>query len=73
MAEQGLKDRLNEIGMSSSEWDMYDNLVEPIRSDISNLRGLLKSVKSTNTERTWIKRQRYGELDDSKIVVRWLY
>lgn len=70
MAEQGLKDRLNEIGMSSAEWDMYDELVEPIRSDISNLRGLLKSVKSSNTERTWIKRQRYGELDDSKIVVR---
>jgi von Willebrand factor A domain-containing protein 8 len=70
IAEQGLKDRLNEIGMSSTEWEMYDTLVDPIRDDINNLRGLLKSVKSMSMERTWIKRQRYGELDDSKIVVR---
>lgn len=69
IADQALKDRLREIGMSNSEWEMYNRLVDPIRGDISNLRGLLKTIESTRTERTWIKRQNHGEIDDARIVV----
>ena len=69
MAEKALQDRLNEIGMSETEWKMYDRLVEPIRNDIANLRGLLHAVESSKQERTWIKRQSHGEIDDARIVV----
>jgi hypothetical protein len=69
MAEAALKERLQEIGISETEWKMYDGLVQPIRADIVNLKGLLKAVESKKTERAWIKRQSYGEIDDAKLVV----
>ena len=68
IAEKGLSERLKEIGMSESDWDTYKEFLDPIRGEISSLRGILNAVESRKAERDWIKRQSYGELDDSKLV-----
>ena len=68
IAQKALKERLEEIGMSETEFEMYSRFVDPIKNDIANLRASLQSVESKVSERDWIKRQSYGELDDSKLV-----
>ena len=68
MAEKALQDKLREINMGEDEFEMYENLVSPIRSDISNLRNSLSSVEAKKVERGWLLRQSFGELDDSKLV-----
>ena len=68
MAEKALKERLQEIEMSDSEWKLYQRFVDPIRGEVSNFRGLLNNVQAKTAERGWIKRQTHGELDDSRLV-----
>jgi hypothetical protein len=68
IAEQALKDRLKEIGMSKHDHDRLSSFLEPIRGDVANLRAALLEVEHKTTERDWIKRQLEGELDDSKLV-----
>jgi von Willebrand factor A domain-containing protein 8 len=68
IAEKALKDRLREIGMSETEHERYSHFLRPIQWDIANLRTTLQSVKVSGQDRDWIKRQLYGELDDSKLV-----
>ena len=47
---------------------MYHGLADPIKSDIANLRNTLANAESKKAERTWLKMQSHGELDDSKLV-----
>ena len=68
LAEKGLEDKLREIDMSSGEWEMYHGLASPIKSSVANLRNTLASAASKKAERTWLKRQSHGELDDSRLV-----
>ena len=68
MAEKALQERLSEINMSESEWDMYKRFVDPIRKDIANLRAILNQVDMKQTEQGWIPRQSHGELDDARLV-----
>lgn len=68
IAQKALFDRLEEIGMSESEFETYTGFLEPINSDIANLRAALRAVEYKASERDWIKRQLDGELDDSKLV-----
>jgi MoxR-like ATPase len=68
MAEKGLKDKLKEIDMSEGEFAMYQGLADPIKSDIANLRNTLANAESKKAERSWLKKQSHGELDDSKLV-----
>ena len=68
IAQKGLTDRLQEIGMSESEYETYTRFLEPIKGDIANLRAALQAVEHKASERGWIKRQLDGELDDSKLV-----
>eukprot|EP00545_Synedropsis_sp_CCMP1620_P013255 CAMPEP_0119030820 /NCGR_PEP_ID=MMETSP1176-20130426/41225_1 /TAXON_ID=265551 /ORGANISM="Synedropsis recta cf, Strain CCMP1620" /LENGTH=1404 /DNA_ID=CAMNT_0006987197 /DNA_START=172 /DNA_END=4386 /DNA_ORIENTATION=+ len=68
IAEKALAERLNEINMTQSEWGMYNRFLDPIKSDVAILRGMLSSLDSKRSERGWLKRQNHGELDDSKLV-----
>ena len=68
MADKALKDKLREIDMKEEEFEMYERLVSPIRPDISNLRQVLANAEAKTLERTWLKQQSHGELDDSKLV-----
>jgi len=68
IARKALQERLAEIGMSETEFSMYDTFMESIKADIADLRGTLNLVESKKSERDWIKRQNHGEIDDSRLV-----
>lgn len=68
IAQKALADRLREIGMSESEYETYQSFIDPIKSDIANLRSALHGVEYKSSEREWIMRQMDGELDDTKLV-----
>jgi len=68
MAQRALEERLSEIDMSQSQWDMYQRFVDPIKKDIANLRAILSQVDIKQEEEGWIKNQSQGELDETKLV-----
>jgi MoxR-like ATPase len=68
MAEKALKEKLAEINMSDSEWDMYQQFKDPIQGDVASLRAILNQLDIKQSETGWIKRQSHGELDDGKLV-----
>ena len=68
MAEKALQDKLQAIDMGEDEYQMYEGLVSPIRSDISNLKSVLANAEAKTAERAWLRKQSHGELDDSKLV-----
>jgi hypothetical protein len=68
IAEKALEEKLEEINMSSGDWDMYQQFVDPIRAEIVKLRAILNQTEVKQKEQGWIKHQSHGELDDSKIV-----
>jgi hypothetical protein len=68
IAEKALNERLQEIGMSKSEYQTYHSFLTPVKADISNLRATLQSVEYKTSHRDWIKRQTHGEIDDSKLI-----
>lgn len=68
IAEKALAERLAEIGMSNDEYELYENFLKPIKSDIKNLQAVLKRTEVQTNKIDWIKNQSQGELDDSKLV-----
>lgn len=62
MAKKALKEKLDSIAMSSSEWDIYSNFLKPIKKDINILRNTLKSVEGKKAEKSWIKFQNHGKI-----------
>lgn len=68
IAQKALKQRLQEIGMEEQQWTMYERFANPIRDDISKLRGILDAMELRSSERGWLKRQPYGEIDDTRLV-----
>eukprot|EP01138_Halocafeteria_seosinensis_P008927 gb/GECG01009124.1/.p1 GENE.gb/GECG01009124.1/~~gb/GECG01009124.1/.p1 ORF type:complete len:1545 (+),score=216.25 gb/GECG01009124.1/:1-4635(+) len=68
MAQDALKERLNEIKMSEGQMEMYTNLLDHVGAHIHALRNVLEAAEMKNEERVWKKNQLQGDLDDSKIV-----
>lgn len=68
MAKKALAEKLDEIEMSETEWKSYTRLLAPIQKDIAILRNSLKSVEGKRSEKTWIKRQGHGEIDDTRLT-----
>ena len=68
MAKKALEERLRKIGMGQEEFDMYKNFSANIQKDVQKLKSILATIESRTKERGWLKRQSYGEIDDSKIV-----
>ncbi len=68
MAQNALDEKLRQIGMGQEDYDRYKNFSANIQKDVAKLRSILKSVESRTNERGWLRRQSYGEIDDSKIV-----
>lgn len=68
MAQKALDDRLKEISMSDSEWEMYQRFVLPIKKDIASLKAILGQSDLKQSETGWIKRQSHGEIDESRLV-----
>ena len=68
IAKKALEERLRKIGMGEEEYDMYEDFSAQIQKDVSRLKGILTNVESRKTDRGWLKRQTYGEIDDAKLV-----
>jgi hypothetical protein len=68
MAKKALEEKLKKIGMGEEEYEMYKDFSANIQKDVSRLKGILATIESRTKERGWLKRQSYGEIDDSKIV-----
>ena len=65
---KALEEKLRKIGMGEEEYDMYMDFSAKIQKDVSRLKGILAAIESRTQERGWLKRQSYGEIDDTKIV-----
>jgi len=68
IAKKALEERLRKIGMGEEEYDMYKDFSAEIQKDVSRLKGILATIESRSSERGWLKRQAYGEIDDAKLV-----
>ncbi|KAJ3359065.1 hypothetical protein GGF32_009678 [Allomyces javanicus] len=69
MGQDALKARLAEIKMHASEMKAYTQLRDPVVGHIQQLRRILQSLRSEkDEERTWLRHQTDGELDEAKLV-----
>lgn len=68
MAEEALSAKLQEIDMSEREWETYQTYFSRVEHECSQLRSILSNLESVAQERTWLKHQSSGELDDAKLV-----
>jgi hypothetical protein len=68
MAREALELKLKELDMNKLDWEKYSHLQERVAPQIQQLRVLLGDIKRRKQERTWLKRQSTGELDDSRLV-----
>ena len=68
MAKKALEEKLRKIGMGEEEYHMYKDFSANIQKDVSRLKSILATIESRAKERGWLKRQSYGEIDDSKII-----
>lgn len=68
MAEEALAAKLQEIDMSEREWETYQTYFGRVEHESAQLRSILANLESVAQERTWLKHQSSGELDDAKLV-----
>ena len=64
MAEEAYAKRLEEIGMSAFESELYDKFLGPVEREVEQLRVVLQGVEARAHEREWLTLQPHGELDD---------
>jgi len=83
MRESALEARLKEIEMTAQDAAIYQEFVASVQKEIREIRVLLESMEAKHNERTWLKNQGSGDLDDAKLIegaplpapaldVRWL-
>eukprot|EP00164_Ancoracysta_twista_P004354 GFYU01005864.1.p1 GENE.GFYU01005864.1~~GFYU01005864.1.p1 ORF type:complete len:442 (-),score=92.80 GFYU01005864.1:38-1363(-) len=68
MGKEALSKRLEEIQMHSNEAAAYFDLLNGVKSEVSQLRVVLESVQARGQERQWLRHQTSGDLDDTKLV-----
>lgn len=68
MAEEALAFKLEEINMSEREWETYQTYFARVEQESAQLRSILDNLESFSQERSWLKHQSSGELDDAKLV-----
>ena len=68
MAKAALREKLQEIQMSNTEWNQFTTLRQAIENDVTRLRSMLNNFSENDADRGWIKRQSYGEFDETKLI-----
>ncbi|TYZ62616.1 hypothetical protein PybrP1_002376 [[Pythium] brassicae (nom. inval.)] len=68
MADEALAAKLQEIDMSAREWETYQTYFARVEHESAQLRAILDNLEAVAQERTWLKHQASGELDDAKLV-----
>ncbi|KAF4675664.1 von Willebrand factor A domain-containing protein 8 [Perkinsus chesapeaki] len=67
MGQEALRKRLEEIKMSSADWQRYTQLMNGVGDEIQQLRRVLHNSDSRLRERKWLAGSE-GELDENKLV-----
>ena len=60
--------RLEEIGLTSAEADIYHQLSSSFHREIVQIQSLVDSLHARKHERGWVRHQSSGEWDDMKLV-----
>ncbi|KAI9908417.1 hypothetical protein PsorP6_004490 [Peronosclerospora sorghi] len=68
IAQEALAQKLREIDMSDREWETYQLFFQRIERESAQLRAVLANLEAVTQERSWLRHQVSGELDDSKLV-----
>ncbi|RLN94302.1 hypothetical protein BBJ28_00003843 [Nothophytophthora sp. Chile5] len=68
MAEEALAEKLREIDMSDREWETYQSYFTRVERESAQLRAVLGNLEAVAQERSWLRHQSSGELDDGKLV-----
>ncbi|MDP2437681.1 MAG: AAA family ATPase [archaeon] len=68
MAEEELKKRLAEINLDPGESKAYQRYFDSVRAEITQLRALLQGLHGRHQERSWLKHQSAGDLDDNRLI-----
>lgn len=62
------KKRLVEIKMNEEDFTRYQQIKTEVKKEIKLLSEILTNVDLKSKERSWLKNQTFGELDENKIV-----
>ena len=68
MAKEALRKRLEEIGMSEHDVELYRRYYDRVGRQVRQLRVILEGVQAKTKERVWLKNQTGGELDDTRLI-----
>lgn len=67
IAKEELAKKLDSLNLGEYDWQRYNSLRSQVALQIDQLRTHLKDVRLRKEQRTWLKRQTSGELDDSRL------
>jgi len=68
MNRRAFQERLREINMSEYDAKMYEQYSRGVRKQVQGLRAILDSLQAKSQDRTWLKNQTSGELDDNRLI-----
>jgi len=68
MNRKAFEERLREIQMSEYDAQMYEQYSAGVRRQIQTLRTILQSLQAKSQDRSWLKNQTSGELDDNRLI-----
>jgi len=68
MNRKAFEERLREIRMSEYDAEMYQQYSAGVRRQVQTLRTILASLQAKSQDRTWLKNQTSGELDDNRLI-----
>jgi len=68
MGREAYEKRLNAIDMTDHEMGTYLEFYEAVKDQIHHLRDLLENLRAKEQDRTWIKGQTSGDLDEARII-----
>lgn len=68
MNREAFEAKLKEINMSASSFQVYNEFSQPIQGQVKQLRTILNSLQTKQKERSWLKHQTVGDIDDSKLI-----
>ena len=68
LGRKAFEEKMKEIGMSNHDAVLYQNYVSKVERQIATLKEMLTALRSKGSERSWLRHQTTGDLDDSKLV-----
>merc|ERR1719433_2377540 len=68
MNRKAFAEKLREIKMSEYDAQLYEQYSAGVRRQVQSIRDILDSLQAKSADRTWLKNQTSGDLDDNRII-----